>query len=98
MYFRTLIVIVFMIVSATSDSIVNPCTNTGTCRLLGTTCTPPTDINSCIVLWNNTNYPCTSPPNGFGNPVVTCCWTTGCTSCRANGRFNTVPDCTWDIL
>lgn len=89
---------VFTIVFAVSDRVVNQCTNTAPCRLLGTTCTSPSDINSCVVVRNGTNYACNNPPVGFGNPLITCSWTRGCTSCRPNARFSTLPDCVWDIL
>ena len=96
---RTLIVIaVFMIAYTVADRVVNPCINTGPCRFVGFACTPPADINSCIVTRGGVNYTCSSPPSGFTYSGVYCTWTTGCTSCRANGRFATQPDCTWNIV
>jgi hypothetical protein len=96
---RALIVIaVFMFAFTIGDRVVNPCINTGKCQLLGTTCTAPSDINSCIVTRGGVNYTCSSPPSGFSYSGVTCTWTTGCTFCRANGRFNTAPDCIWNIV
>jgi hypothetical protein len=110
MYFRTLIVIVFMITGATSDSVINSCTNTGSCTAASTdTCTAastgtcnvlggcdlPSDYNDCIVNWRGVSYLCTSPPAGYYYVAITCNYMVGCTTCSANSLHSPQPVCQW---
>lgn len=95
MNFRTLLVIFVLFFTFTvCDKVVFPCSNTGNCRFL-TTCVAPSDINSCTVNFNGTNYLCSSPPSMFLSEGPTCKWVTNCENCRSNGRFSVAPECIW---
>jgi hypothetical protein len=111
MHFRTLIIVVFMIATATSDSILNLCTNTGTCIAASSSistltssetcdissdgCNLPLNYNDCMVNWQGVSYQCTNPPAGYYYVGITCNYMVGCPTCSATVLRDSQPICQW---